>query len=54
MDTLHVTYAVAWSAMACFALKLAMANARLSRRLARLEAQARETPPTTEPLTQAA
>lgn len=37
METLLATYAVAWAAVSAYMIRLAAANARLSRRLDRLE-----------------
>jgi hypothetical protein len=39
MDTLTVTYAVAWAAITAYAASLAIRNHRLNRRLALLEGQ---------------
>jgi CcmD family protein len=38
METLLATYAVAWAAVSVYVIGLAVANARLARRLKRLEA----------------
>ena len=40
MGTLFATYAVAWAAVAAYIARLAIENARLARRLQRLEEQA--------------
>ena len=37
METLLATYALAWAAVSAYTIRLAAANARLARRLERLE-----------------
>jgi uncharacterized membrane protein YciS (DUF1049 family) len=54
MTTLLVTYAVAWVAIAAFALKLAVENARLERRMNRLQAPTRLSPASEDSSNQAA
>ena len=44
METLLVTYAVAWAAVSAYAAWLAIGNGRLTRRLERLEALIGEQP----------
>lgn len=54
MNTLLVTYAVAWAAIAVFALKLAVEDVRLERHMTQLKANDRETHATKEPSSRAA
>lgn len=37
METLLATYAIAWAAVSAYVIRLAVTNARLARRLNRLE-----------------